>query len=141
MSFLLTSSLCWKAQKNLNRAKRKKSLRKLLWLYTVWNFKGKRHFQWPYFVPPSILRRKKDLEFHTEHNYYVWVIFLLVIRVSKAERNFYPLAKSSTKHCFPEKRILLSRKSVILIMCFYVVSGILLHKLSEQHTLECHQPP
>lgn len=36
---------------------------------------------------PEYQDKKKDLEFSTKHSYYVWEIHLLIIQVSKAERN------------------------------------------------------
>lgn len=80
--------------------------------------------------------KNKALEFVSKHDHYVWMIHLLIPQVSEAERNV-----QSQVQTMVSRGILFSQKSVILITCFHVLSGILLYKLSEQHTVDCHQPP
>lgn len=64
------------------------------------------------------------------------MIHLLITQVSEAERSV-----QSQVQTMVSQRILFSQKSVIFITCFPVLCGILLYKLSELHTVDCHQPP
>lgn len=76
----------WRVKKSLNGTKGKKSWKSFDFIASG-VFKVKNILSDDTWFSAAYQDKKKDLEFSTELFYYVWEIHLLIIQVSKAERN------------------------------------------------------